>query len=341
MSYQAGEIYFVREHDSTTSGWSPFVKIGLVADRRTSAERLLEHQTGNPRKLNIPAGHIVKTAAVSMVEAQLHRRFSKYRVGGEWFEFSQESELGSAIDHARQLAAEAEKLVPILLEADRLQKLPSEENIVPAGDEHIFLSRQLAASKEMQKQISGLEKEIKTFLSSQRDQGEEIDAAAEVRKVTFKPKFQESEFSTSYPDIYQKFLVEEKKWENRFLNKFKWSEEFELDQQFVEDFQETESRVKSAIDSLSIPALGDPILALNRLGGLAAWDEDVATAKLKAACGQAAGIEGVCSWKRLYVVRNVFDLDGFVKAHPELYFSYLSDETTKEYVLPSKGSKRK
>lgn len=124
------------------------MKIGLVADPRISAERLLEHQTGNPRRLDIPAGHIVKTAAVSMVEAQLHRRLSKSRVGGEWFSFNDESELISAIDHAKNLAVEAETLVPILLEVDRLQKLPSTEALVPSSEEHISLARQLAASKD-------------------------------------------------------------------------------------------------------------------------------------------------------------------------------------------------
>lgn len=77
------------------------------------------------------------------------------------------------------------------------------------------------------------------------------------------------------------------------------------------------------------------------MSGLAGWDEPVATAKLKVACGKAGGIEGVCTWKRLDVVREVFDLDSFVKVHPDLYISYLSDESTKGCVLPSKGSKRK
>ena len=317
------------------------MKIGLVADPRISAERLLEHQTGNPRRLDIPAGHIVKTAAVSMVEAQLHRRFSKSRVGGEWFKFGEESELVSAIDHAKQLAAEAESLVPMLLKADHLQKLPSTDALLPSCEEHFLLARQQAASREKQKLIANLEKEIKSFLMSQRSKGEEIDSAAELRVVTFKPKFQETDFAENYPEVHKQFLIEAKKWDARFLNKVKWSEEIGLDQQFVKDFREAESAAKSAIDALSFPDLGEPILALSRLSGLAEWDDTVSTAKLKLACGTAAGIDGVCTWKRLAVIRDVFDLDSFVKEHPDLYTSYLSDERTKEYVLPSKGSKRK
>lgn len=341
MSYQSGEIYFVREYEAATSEPSPFVKIGLVADQRVSAERLLEHQTGNPRKLYIPRGHIVKTAAVSMVEAQLHRRFSKNRVGGEWFRFTQDSELLAAIELAKKLAAEAETLVPILLEAERLQRLPSTQTAIPATDEHVSLAQQLAASKEMQKRITATEKDIRAFLVSQRTKGEAIDAAADVRTVTFKPKFQEADFSENYPGIHKKYLFEVKKWEGRFLPKVKWAEEIGLEQQFNEEFSEAEAAALAAIESTSISDLGEPILTLTRLGGLVDWEETVSAGKLKVACGQAEGIDGVCTWKRSDVVREVFDLDSFVRAHPDLYTSYLSDETTKEYVLPSKGSKRK
>ena len=61
MSYKSGEIYFVREFQSGSKSLTPFVKIGLVASPRVSQERLLEHQTGNPRQLTIPEGHVTAT----------------------------------------------------------------------------------------------------------------------------------------------------------------------------------------------------------------------------------------------------------------------------------------
>lgn len=91
------------------------------------------HQTGNPRRFDFPQRHILKTAAVSMVEAQLHRRFSKSMVRGKWFSFNEQRERSSAIDHAKNLAVESKALVSIPLEADRLQKLPSTEALIPAS----------------------------------------------------------------------------------------------------------------------------------------------------------------------------------------------------------------
>lgn len=101
----------------------------------------------------------------------------------------------------------------------------------------------------MQKRITAVEKDIKTFLTSERSKGEEIGAASDVRHGTFRPKFQESDFSYNYPDIYKAFLVESKKWDPRFLNKIKWSEEIALDMGFVEDFSEAESAAQAAIYS--------------------------------------------------------------------------------------------
>ncbi len=57
-----GEVYFVSETDRLTKEVSSYVKIGLVRERdgRSSAERLDEHQTGNPRKLGLL--EVVKTS---------------------------------------------------------------------------------------------------------------------------------------------------------------------------------------------------------------------------------------------------------------------------------------
>ena len=66
--YNSGEIYFIREIDYLTSQKTPFVKIGLVrySDKRDSWGRLYEHQTGNPRKLDLNPSHILSTQAVDL-----------------------------------------------------------------------------------------------------------------------------------------------------------------------------------------------------------------------------------------------------------------------------------
>lgn len=118
MSLEPGEIYFVRE--LAGSGFGPYVKIGLVAksDHRSSFERLKEHQTGNPRALRIDESQIVKTDAVSIVEAQLHKIFAPKRVSGEWFNFPSEQDVFQAISEAQRLSTEIAELVPIFQEVE-------------------------------------------------------------------------------------------------------------------------------------------------------------------------------------------------------------------------------
>ena len=64
MILTPGEIYFLGEKDLKTGENSPFVKIGLVRENesRGTADRLKDHQTGNPRLLHIVK--IVKTPLV-------------------------------------------------------------------------------------------------------------------------------------------------------------------------------------------------------------------------------------------------------------------------------------
>ena len=66
MKLIAGEIYFIGEKDLKTGLDTKYFKIGIVREGakgpRTSEERLLEHQTGNPRRLYLR--DIVKTLII-------------------------------------------------------------------------------------------------------------------------------------------------------------------------------------------------------------------------------------------------------------------------------------
>ena len=64
-------VYFIRDGD--------FIKIGFSAV--SALERLGTLQTGNPREL-VFLGQIIGTKAL---ESELHCRFSRLRVRGEWF----------------------------------------------------------------------------------------------------------------------------------------------------------------------------------------------------------------------------------------------------------------
>jgi hypothetical protein len=79
LSTSAGEIYFIGEKDLRTKELTQYFKVGIVRENeenadRDSTQRLLEHQTGNPRELYIES--VVKTDLVELVETLLHKKFA-------------------------------------------------------------------------------------------------------------------------------------------------------------------------------------------------------------------------------------------------------------------------
>jgi hypothetical protein len=66
------------------TGDSPYYKIGMTVGHPDDRYRNL--QTGNPRELKEWAVFPFPKAEVKRVEDMMHKRFSEYRVNGEWFE---------------------------------------------------------------------------------------------------------------------------------------------------------------------------------------------------------------------------------------------------------------
>ena len=101
-----GEIYFIGEVDVRSKEPSSYVKIGLVRERddKRVDERVLEHQTGNPRQLTLLRS--IKTPCVSKVENHLHRSFATSQVSGEWFHLDAQG-LDESMALCEQLAEDA------------------------------------------------------------------------------------------------------------------------------------------------------------------------------------------------------------------------------------------
>jgi len=110
MKLKAGEIYFLSEREKKTDKVTNYVKIEIVREGakgpRTSLERLVEHQTGNPRDLFLHT--VIATPAVEEIETRLHKNFATSGVSGEWF-LVDPKQLEDAIEKATELRAEAKK----------------------------------------------------------------------------------------------------------------------------------------------------------------------------------------------------------------------------------------
>lgn len=338
MSYQKGEIYFVRERDRKTGRHTEFVKIGLVRykENRDSFVRLLEHQTGNPRALALTRDEIVVTEAVDLVEAQLHRRLADKRVSGEWFHLSSEREIREAIRIATELKRDVEKLLPLLERAEQLTRQESTEPLRAATPEDIALGRGLALAERRVKDCEGLLSDIRQKLVAIVDGGGDVSPVADTIVRTYRPKFLEADFKAAKPALWAEYLEDQVIWQHSFLPKTKVTSVGSADSDFSAALAQVRQAIAQYESHDDVLLLNEPQLALTKLKGEASWDADIYRARLKIAVGAAKGIDGVCSWKRAKKVTQVFNSERFAAEHPDLAKQFVSLPKTKTYVQSKK-----
>jgi hypothetical protein len=336
MGYKSGEIYFVRE--KAGEGYSPHVKIGLVHAPRVSLNRLPEHQTGNPRILHIDRSQVVKTDAVDRVEAQLHKIFAPKRVSGEWFELPSDSDLSEAVERARELANEVSLLIPIFNTADELSLMESTEEVIPASEEALSLSSEIARAKGELAVCATLESTIaKKLQEAIEDDKGVVKGAVKVVTVNYKPEFIIENFKKDNPELFEKYLENVSTWFQSFKPKTKKLERSSLDRDFLGEVERIEALI-DAVDSVEDAyLLNEPQLFVTNLKALSSWNEQISISKLKVLCGNNAGIENVCSWTRKNSdPKSVFNESKFAAENPELYFDYFGDGRTGTYIRVAK-----
>jgi hypothetical protein len=103
ITLKKGSLYLLREQDYLSGNVSRYVKIGLVRDDKETAERIAEHQTGNPRA--IFDYKTLESPLVEHLETQLHYRFADKWVTGEWFDLT-EKEIKLVIKEAENIIEE-------------------------------------------------------------------------------------------------------------------------------------------------------------------------------------------------------------------------------------------
>ena len=340
MGYQQGEIYFIRELDRATKGYTPFVKIGLVreAEDRDSFNRLVEHQTGNPRTLDLDRSGIVQTPAVDLVEAQLHRYFAPRRVSGEWFEFESEAQIQEAIKTATAFAKDAAARVPIFEDAEKLKNKVSIKGTKDATDEDIAIAKELAGAKLQIAACKTQQARIAEILRASIQAGVDVASIASTTLKSFKPQLQEADLQAAHPDIFGKYMAEVKTWQQRFLTKLKLKDGEFIDEEFDSGLAEITAQLDAISGHDEAGKVNEPTLALKTLLGIANWTHDFAEARLKVNIGEYEEITGVCTWKRGFKVDIKFDAHTFAAENPELAKEFTSEGTTKTYVNP-KGTK--
>jgi hypothetical protein len=334
MGYKTGEIYFVRETDLNSGELSSYVKIGLVAGERSSQDRLSEHQTGNPRRLqNEP---VIKTNAGHRVEAQLHRLYAPYRISGEWFDFSDQSVFKAAIKSTEALADEMALYVPKFEKAEGLKTQLSTQPPIAATSEAFGFASLYMRAKTKIKICNDLAAEIKSKLTAAIEAGEDVQGAAETKTVTPAPKFSVTKFKAAHKDLYAKYCINTPTISESFKVQVAEVSRDDLDEEFLTEIASLESDVAKIEQLSDAYLLNLSQLALTRLKSLAQWDFDLAEAELKILCADHEGIEGVCSWLRKEASTSKFDVDTFANENIELWLEFTLPRETYTRLIVNK-----
>ena len=310
MNLNPGTLYFINEKDIKTGEHLSYYKIGIVKEssKQDSEKRLLQHQTGNPRKLCIV--ETLKMPAVEAVETNLHYLFARNRVMGEWMSFT-DVELQKAISKAKELSEGMKENIADFQRANDLGDIQSNGAIKPASEEAKSLYADAMNFSEVINRCKKVKVLYEDYLRAANEKGIDIGGEAVVKSRKGTITFDAKMFLDKYPDIYKKYSTSSNSIEGSF--RLKSDKDWNFDTATIESDQlELISDFKKQLDLADYSLEIRFLLHANYLGVLeirkfADWESDVAKLKLKVLTGDAEGIEGVCTWKR--VPKEVISLD--------------------------------
>jgi hypothetical protein len=336
--FQAGEIYFIREAEYGSEKLSPFVKVGLVRykEKRDSFGRLSEHQTGNPRQLRLDPNHVVETEAVDMVEAQLHRRFSKQRRSGEWFEFKDEKSLKDAIAVAQNLSDEVAALMPLFEHVIELDNKESTLGPRPASDDEIALAVRISIARQQITKCKEVGTARNALITKAISEGSDPTRLGKVTVTTYDPKFIEADFKAENEELWEKYLEEQTSWSHTFALDRK-IQIASLGADFEASIAVAEGIIESVSKGGNYSKLVEVTLILRHLEGIAEWEDKVCTAQLKQCVDLHEKLEGACTWKRYFNNTKKFNSGKFAEDHPDIVKKYNSTPEPTQRIVPKKG----
>ena len=317
MSNVAGEIYFIAEEPSLTAP-QVRVKIGLVRENkknRDSKDRLMDHQTGNPR--NLVLVDAIRTARVSHVENSLHQRYASRRGIGEWFQLSK-AELESAIAECNVLANQQSVHLPVIQQAEALKHAARSDAIVTATEESIQWHHSLLVAKASESVFAKLKNKYRKRIEEAHDAGADVSRYATFSHSRLRI---DSWLLKNHKDAYED-SKRPVKAESFLPKETDCAPALQPDQtELAEEFSAkiTESNPQTGFEQVHR-------LYLETRRPSAIWKEEknLATAHLKVLCGFNRGIDNLCEWKT--VVSQKFSVEIAEDKYPHLVQAHATIE---------------
>ena len=342
MKFTAGELYVIGEIDLRTNQKTNYYKVGIVREKkeRTSAERLKDHQTGNPRKLFVH--DFIKCQVVEEVETVFHKLMAPKGVRGEWLEL-EESELAQAIGLIKRLNEEVNDHYGFFEQAELLKKQESSEEVVSADEEILGWHRSYAAADVRSKAAGKVLKLISDALKEAVSSGVELNQIVEIQLKEGRKSFDKESFRAKYADLFEKYVTFEETSKQRFtptIPKEIKDSLNEIDPELFNTLEVIEGFIEDVKSSKrTYQELHGQYLRVLSIEADADWIKTIAEARIKTACAAAGGIEGVCTWSRANETRQAFDEKLFREENPDLadQFTTIGANVQAVIVNPKRG----
>ena len=349
-----GQVYIIGQYEVGTTNPTPFYKIGIVQNDRSSEARVNEHQTGNPNRLFIAKK--IKCEASYMVEQQMHRKWNGVRIGKEWFNLANPSDLATVEQDINNFDAQyGPKIVqlrpiyyPTPTPGDNSTLSPADrtraEQIRDAAfllTERLGLYKYLYNTYEYQLKLANGTQPIMDSVTTATYRPPEIKFSTSKLpaklKAQFmnKPRKNKDDFRFNFTGVTANIdllKLDDPHWKNKYAAEFAtWSTEkaawAAMDSTIVHASTNYSIRPRTSSDE----QLHQKFLDAKDMFEQLRVELEVLKLECKILCGSYEKINDVCTWKRSSQT-NEFNLKEFQLKCPVEYADPAHYSTSKEKV---------
>ena len=252
------------------------------------------------------------------------------------------TQLEEAKSEAESLRDQLATHVETFRRADELKnELSNEGKLAPTIDSEYWFAK-YQDSKIMSKACDEAIEKYNALLTTAADEGEEVSEFVTVQERAGARRFDLKAFMEKHPDIYSKFVTQERSVKSRFTvtSVKKWNRTLEeISPDLSAILTQFESELEKVEGNSITTTIHNLYLGVISMQAYADWEMQLASANIKKLCGYYEGIEGICTWKRAEQIDEKFDRKALTEAHPDIVEEFMvTSAPTKAVIVEPKAA---